>query len=160
MEDSVYRFGEFSISPSERRLIHGGQIIPYRRRPQAPCIFSYAVTAASSRVMKLHVLSGLSAPSRMPDLTNIIVLLRKPLGRDAVQTVSKSGYRFTPSVVGEPGVNQAVYAAFVRGKELLTERSLQSISTARDLFLFCVAEDPQFATAWAWLGHLPCPRKV
>ena len=87
------------------------------------------------------------------NLTNIIVQLRKVLGHDAIQTVSKFGYRFTLPVTGEPGVKQAAYASFVRGKELLTERSLDSIRAARDLFWFCIANDPQFAPAWAWLGR-------
>ena len=87
------------------------------------------------------------------NLTNIIVQLRKVLGREAIQTVSRFGYRFTLPVTGEPGVKQAAYASFVRGKELLTERSLDSIRAARDLFWFCIANDPQFAPAWAWLGR-------
>jgi tetratricopeptide (TPR) repeat protein len=87
------------------------------------------------------------------NLTNIIGQLRKVLGRDAIQTVSKFGYRFTLPVTGEPGVKQAAYASFVRGKELLAERSLDSIRAARDLFWFCIAGDPQFAPAWAWLGR-------
>ena len=41
----------------------------------------------------------------------------------------------------------------MRGKELMAERSLDSIQRARDLFTICVASDPQFATGWAWLGR-------
>jgi tetratricopeptide (TPR) repeat protein len=87
------------------------------------------------------------------NLTNIVVLLRKTLGRDSIQTVSRFGYRFTPKVTGEPGVQPSVYEAFLRGRELLAVRTLDSIRDARDLFLYCVAEDPQFAAAWAWLGR-------
>jgi tetratricopeptide (TPR) repeat protein len=87
------------------------------------------------------------------NLTNIIVQLRKVLGRDAIQTVSKFGYRFTLPVTGEPGIKQAAYASFVRGKELLSERSRDSIKAARDLFWFCIVNDPLFAPAWAWLGR-------
>jgi tetratricopeptide (TPR) repeat protein len=32
-------------------------------------------------------------------------------------------------------------------------RSLASMTQARDLFALCVAEDPTFAAAWAWLGR-------
>jgi hypothetical protein len=56
-------------------------------------------------------------------------------------------------VTGEPGIKQPAYASFVRGKELLAERSLDSIKAARDLFWFCIANDPQFAPVWAWLGR-------
>jgi hypothetical protein len=34
-----------------------------------------------------------------------------------------------------------------------TLRSLESMARARDLFALCVAEDPTFAAAWAWLGR-------
>jgi len=87
------------------------------------------------------------------NLTNTIVVLRKILGRDAIQTVSKYGYRFTMPVLGEPGVKAAAYSSFVRGKELAAERSLESILRARDLFWLCVSVDPHFAAAWAWLGR-------
>ena len=81
------------------------------------------------------------------------MLLRKALGQDAIQTVSKFGYRFALPVTGEPGVNHAAYASFVRGKELLAHRSPDSIARARDLFWFCLAQDPHFAAAWAWFGR-------
>ena len=35
----------------------------------------------------------------------------------------------------------------------MAERSVESIVRARDLFTICVADDPQFATGWAWLGR-------
>ena len=41
------------------------------------------------------------------NLTNLIVRLRKILGRDAIRTVSKHGYRFELPVSGEPGVKRA-----------------------------------------------------
>ena len=87
------------------------------------------------------------------NLTNIVVTLRKILRRDSIQTVSKFGYRFTLPVTGEPGVKQSAYASFVRGKELLQHRSPDSIQRARDLFWFCLAQDPQFAPGWAWFGR-------
>ena len=83
------------------------------------------------------------------NLTNTIVIVRKALGRDAIQTVSKYGYRFKLPVLGVPGIGQRVYATFVRAKELTNERSLESMVRARDLYWLCIAEDPEFAQAWA-----------
>jgi tetratricopeptide (TPR) repeat protein len=87
------------------------------------------------------------------NLTNTIVTLRKILGREAIQTVSKFGYRFCVPVLGEPGIPAATYANFLEAKTLATVRSLESMARARDLFAICVAQDPTFAAAWAWLGR-------
>jgi tetratricopeptide (TPR) repeat protein len=87
------------------------------------------------------------------NLTNTIVSLRKIVGRDTIRTVSKHGYRFEMPVVGEPGVARATYERFARAKELTAQRSLESMCLARDLYWTCLAEDPSFAPAWAWLGR-------
>ena len=87
------------------------------------------------------------------NLTNTIVNLRKIVGRNAIRTVSKHGYRFELSVEGEPGVERATYERFARAKELTVQRSLDSMLLARDLYWTCLAEDPSFASAWAWLGR-------
>ncbi len=87
------------------------------------------------------------------NLTNTIVSLRKVLGRDAIRTVSKYGYRFEIPVTGEPGIHAATYSKFVRAKELAAQRSVDTMQTARDLLWTCLAEDPGFASAWAWLGR-------
>jgi DNA-binding winged helix-turn-helix (wHTH) protein len=153
MEDDTYRFGEFSMSPRERRLFRNGEsvLLP----PKAFDAMYLLVRSHGNLISRGEMFSALWPGVHVEEanLTNIIVQLRKVLGHDAIQTVSKFGYRFTPPVTGEPGVKQAAYASFVRGKELLTERSLDSIKAARDLFWFCIANDPQFAPAWAWLGR-------
>ena len=153
MEDDTYRFGEFSMSPRERRLFRNGEsvLLP----PKAFDAMYLLVRSHGNLISRAEMFSALWPGVHVEEanLTNIIVQLRKVLGHDAIQTVSKFGYRFTLPVTGEPGVKQAAYASFVRGKELLTERSLDSIKAARDLFWFCIANDPQFAPAWAWLGR-------
>ena len=50
-------------------------------------------------------------------------------------------------------MRQVAYANFVRGKELAAERSPESVLRARDLFWLCLANDPNFAAAWAWFGR-------
>lgn len=87
------------------------------------------------------------------NLTNLIVSLRKILGRNAIRTISKHGYRFELPVSGEPGVRRQTYEKFVRARELTTQRSLESMLLARDLYWTCLAENPNFAPAWAWLGR-------
>ena len=87
------------------------------------------------------------------NLTNLIVSLRKTLGHDAIRTVSKHGYRFELPVSGEPGVRRQTYEKFMRARELTTQRSLESMLLARDLYWTCLAENPNFAPAWAWLGR-------
>lgn len=153
MEDDTYRFGEFSMSPRERRLFRNGEsvLLP----PKAFDAMHLLVRSHGNLIPRAEVFQTLWPGVHVEEanLTNIIVQLRKVLGRDAIQTVSKYGYRFTVPVTGEPGIKQAAYASFVRGKELLSERSLDSIRAARDLFWFCIASDPQFAAAWAWLGR-------
>ena len=153
MEDDTYRFGEFSMSPRERRLFRNGKsvLLP----PKAFDAMYLLVRSHGNLIPRTEVFSALWPGVHVEEanLTNIIVQLRKVLGRDAIQTVSKFGYRFTLPVTAEPGIKQAAYASFVRGKELLSERSFDSIKAARDLFWFCIADDPQFAPAWAWLGR-------
>ncbi len=87
------------------------------------------------------------------NLTNTVVTLRKLIGYDAIRTVSKHGYRFVLPVEGEPGVAAATYQRFSRAKELTAQRSLVSITQARELLWVCLAENPGFAPAWAWLGR-------
>lgn len=153
MEDDTYRFGEFTMSPRERRLFHSGKCVVLP--PKAFDTMHLLVRHHGSLISRAEIFSTLWPGVHVAEtnLTNIIVQLRKVLGHDAIQTVSKSGYRFTLPVTGEPGIKQAAYVNFVRGKELLAERSLDSIKAARDLFWFSIANDPQFAPAWAWLGR-------
>jgi DNA-binding winged helix-turn-helix (wHTH) protein len=153
MEDGIYRFGEFTLSPSERQLAQSGKSVPLP--PRAFDALHLLVRRHESLVSRGELFSTLWPGVHVTDasLTNLIVLLRKIVGPGAIETVSKFGYRFTPSVTGEPGIRQDAYTAFVRGKELLAERSPDSILRAQDLFWLCLARDPHFAPGWAWLGR-------
>ena len=153
MLDGIYRFGHFSISPAERRLYeHDRELTLPPKAFDALLLLVRREGALLSRPEIIHSLWPDTHVSEA-NLTNIIVLLRKLLGRGVIQTVSKFGYRLTLPVTGEPGVKQATYAAFTRAKELASERTLDSLHIARDMFWVCLAEDPQFAQAWAWLGR-------
>src|SRR5262245_29178229 len=149
----TYRFGDFELTPLDRRLTRRGRSI--RLTPKSFDALLLFVRNTDRLVRREEMVETLWPDAHVTDanLTNLIVTLRKVLGRRSIQTVSKFGYRFGLTVVGEPGVDPSVYDRFVKAKALVTERSLQSMSDARDLLSWCVAEDPEFATAWAWLGR-------
>lgn len=149
----TYRFGGFELSPSERLLLHQKRMVPLP--PKAFDALLLLVQNAERLVRKEELVHRLWPATYVAEanLTNTIVVLRKVFSRDAIQTVSKFGYRFALRVVGEPGVEPAAYGNFVRAKELITERSLDSMLRARDLCLLCIASNPGFAPAWAWLGR-------
>ena len=153
MADDIYRFGEFTLAPRERRLYRGDKSVALS--PKAFDTLGLLVRNHGSLVSRDDLFAALWPGIHVSEanLTNIIVLLRKEIGRDAIQTVSKFGYRFTVPVTGEPGIRQEAYASFVRGKELLGRRTPEAIAEARDHFWFCIAHNPQFAAAWAWLGR-------
>jgi DNA-binding winged helix-turn-helix (wHTH) protein len=148
-----YRFGGFELYPSERQLYRGSNAVA-----MPPKVFDALllfVRNAGRLVRRDSLIESLWPGTFVTDanLTNMIVSIRKVLGRDAIQTVSKFGYRFTIPVVGEPGIDETTYATFLRAKELAEFKSVESMQQARDLFSVCVAADPEFAAGWAWLGR-------
>jgi DNA-binding winged helix-turn-helix (wHTH) protein len=151
--ESAYRFADFELHPRERLLSKAGTPVPLQ--PKAFDALLCLVRRAKHLVSKQELISTLwpSVHVSEANLTNTIVSLRKGVGRDTIRTVSKHGYRFELSVTGEPGVARATYEKFVRAKELTAQRSLESMYLARDLYWTCLAEDPTFAPAWAWLGR-------
>jgi DNA-binding winged helix-turn-helix (wHTH) protein len=151
--DAVYRFGDFELHPRDRLLKRAG--IPVPLQPKAFDALLYLVRRAEHLVSKQELIRVLwpSVHVSESNLTNTIVGLRKIVGRDTIRTVSKHGYRFELPVAGEPGVARATYEKFARAKELTAQRSLKSMGLARDLYCTCLAEDPSFAPAWAWLGR-------
>jgi DNA-binding winged helix-turn-helix (wHTH) protein len=151
--DTAYRFGDFELHPRDRLLKRAGIAVPLQ--PKAFDALLCLLRNAEHLVSKQELVSVLwpSVHVSESNLTNIMVGLRKIVGRDAIRTVSKHGYRFGLTVAGEPGVARATYEKFARAKELAAQRSLESMCLARDLYWTCLAEDPTFAPAWAWLGR-------
>src|SRR5216683_1831237 len=111
MEGDTYRFGEFSITPGERRLFQAGKNVPLP--PKAFDALYLLVRNDGRLVSRAEVVRTLWPRVHVTEanLTNIVVLLRKVLGRDAIQTVSRFGYRLTLPVTGQPGIKQAAYAS-------------------------------------------------
>jgi DNA-binding winged helix-turn-helix (wHTH) protein len=148
-----YRFGAFELDPSERQLYEHGRAI--RLQPKVFDALLILVDNAGRLVRRDELVDTLWPETFVTDanLTNVMVTLRKILGREAIQTVSKFGYRFSMPVLGEPGIDQATYETFRRAKALVETKSLDAMQQARELFSVCVAADPGFAAAWAWLGR-------
>jgi DNA-binding winged helix-turn-helix (wHTH) protein len=151
--ETAYRFADFELHPSDRLLKKAGNPVPLQ--PKAFDALLCLVSRAKHLVSKQELTHTLwpSVHVTEANLTNTIVGLRKIVGRETISTVSKHGYRFETPVTGEPGVARATYERFARAKELTAQRSLESMLLARDLYWTCLAEDPTFAAAWAWLGR-------
>lgn len=151
--ESAYRFADFELHPADRLLKKSGTPVPLQ--PKAFDALLCLVRRAKHLVSKQELTHTLWPDIHVSEanLTNTIVSLRKIVGRDAIATASKHGYRFDLPVEGEPGVPSTTYEKFLRAKELTTQRSVDSMLLARDLYWTCLAEDPTFASAWAWLGR-------
>jgi len=151
--ETAYRFADFALYPGDRLLKRGTASIALQ--PKAFDALVCLVRGAEHMVSKQQLSEALWPDVHVNErnLTNLIVSLRKVLGHDAIRTVSKHGYRFQLPVSGEPGVRRQTYEKFMRARELTTQRSLESMLLARDLYWICLAENPNFAPAWAWLGR-------
>lgn len=151
--ETAYCFGDFALYPQDRLLKKGPTSIALQ--PKAFDALLCLVRGAEHMVSKQELSQTLWSDVHVSErnLTNLIVSLRKILGPDAIKTVSKHGYRFELSVSGEPGIRRETYEKFIRARELTTQRSLESMLLARDLYWTCLAENPNFAPAWAWLGR-------
>ena len=149
----IYRFGDFELDPADRLLTSKGSVVPLP--PKTFDALLLLVQKAEHLVTKRELMDALWPSTFVTEanLTNTIVSLRKILGRDALQTVSKHGYRLMLPVLGQPGIRPEVFEHFARARELTLQRSLDSTSAARELYWVCLAEDPSFAAAWAWLGR-------
>ena len=149
----AYRFGAFALHPSDRQLYRGAQRIALP--PKAFDALLLLVRNAERLVRKDELMGALWPETFVEEanLTNIVVTLRKVLGKSSIETVSKFGYRFVLPVSGEPGVDPDVYATFLRARQAFALKTSDAAKSARDLFLLCVTKDPAFAPAWAWLGR-------
>ena len=151
--ETAYRFADFELHPADRLLRKSGTPVPLQ--PKAFDALLCLVRRSKHLVSKQELIHTLWPEIHVSEanLTNTIVSLRKIVGRNAITTASKHGYRFELPVEGEPGVPRSTYERFLRAKELTTQRSVDSMLLARDLYWTCLAEDPTFASAWAWLGR-------
>lgn len=151
--EASWRFAGFLLDPGERLLLRDSTPVPLTPRSfdTLLCLVSRAGRLVTKEELMQTVWPGTFVSDA--NLTNAIVSLRKIVGRDAIRTVSKHGYRFELPVEGEPGIPPPAYQLFSRAKELISHRSLAGVTQARELLWLCIANDPGFAPAWAWLGR-------
>jgi DNA-binding winged helix-turn-helix (wHTH) protein len=161
--ESLFRFGEFELSPGDRILRKSGRLVSLQ--PKSFDALLCLVRRAGHLVSKQELVKTLWSDVYVSErnLTNIVVNLRKIVGRESIRTVSKYGYRFDLPIVGEPGVGRATFERFARARDLTAQRSLESMQLARDLYWTCLAEAPTFAPVgpgWAgavgsWASSVP-----
>jgi DNA-binding winged helix-turn-helix (wHTH) protein len=153
LRESTFRFSGYELDPEDRTLRKAGVLVPLP--PKTFDALLFLVKRAGRLVTKQELMDALwpSLSVGEANLTNTIVSVRKALGRDAIRTVSKYGYRFELALTGEPNVARFTYERFARARELTAVRSLDSMRQARELLWICLAEDPSFAPAWTWLGR-------
>lgn len=150
---STYRFAEFRLQPTERTLTRAGKTVPIQ--PKAFDALLVLLLHAGHLVSKAELMRSLWPDVHVVEanLTNMIVSLRKILGRESIRTVSKYGYRFELPILGEPGIDTNTYELFLRARNIIQTRSLKGMLYARDLLSLCVAKSPTYAQGWAWLGR-------
>lgn len=104
---AAYRFGRFEIRPATRQLLEGGIDRPIGRRAFDLLI---ALIERRDRAVSREELYRLIWPDVVVEPGNLHVqvwTLRSLLGREAVTTVARYGYRFTPPVPVADGVRSA-----------------------------------------------------
>src|SRR5688572_7711713 len=96
----VYRFGAFELHPAERQLSRRGKRVALA--PKAFDALLLLVQNAERLVRKDDLMRALWPDTFVEEanLTNLVVALRKTLGKTAIETVSKYGYRFVVPVAG------------------------------------------------------------
>src|SRR5215469_1386520 len=114
--EAAYRFADFELFPRDRLLKRSGTAVPLQ--PKAFDALLSLVRRAEHLVSKQELNEVLWPDVHVNEsnLTNLIVNLRKVVGRNAIRTVSKHGYRFELAVTGEPGVKRETYERFIRAK--------------------------------------------
>src|SRR5687768_4690861 len=109
----VFRFGDFTLDPDDRLLMRNQErvVVPPKAFDALLCL----VSRPERLVTKRELMDALWPATHVADanLTNTIGTLRKILGHDSIQTVSKHGYRLLLRVEGEPGIAQETYKRFV-----------------------------------------------
>lgn len=146
------RFGSFELDPVERSLRKGNKPIPLE--PKTFEVLLALVNSAGKLVARKTIFDAVWPAEHVVDanLTNRIATLRRTLGFKAIETVSKTGYRFSLPVT-TLSLSPAVSALLKDGQSQMDRRTTECVQAARNLFLLAIVEDPSCATAWAWLAR-------
>jgi DNA-binding winged helix-turn-helix (wHTH) protein len=154
-----YEFGGFTLDVFERRLTKGGRGIALA--PKAFDVLVGLVRSAGSLLTKRELLDQVWPESYVEEgiLSVHISALRKALGRESIETVAKSGYRFNvaraqPSIAKPK--HSEVYELFGRGRAHLLSASMFEIPKAVEAFCAAIDLDPLYAQAHAGLALAHC----
>lgn len=149
----VWRFGQFELNPAQHKLTSSGTVIHIQ--PKTYEVLLTLLKHAGQLVSREQLLTSVWAETHVSDanLTNSIAALRKYLGADAIETVSKFGYRFRLEIAAKPGITQAAFNLLSEGKANMLRRTTEGVAAAQRLFWLTIAEEPAYAEAWAWLAR-------
>jgi DNA-binding winged helix-turn-helix (wHTH) protein len=167
-DDRIFEFGDFTLSPKERLLLHAGE--PVILTAKAFDLLVTLVRRSGHLVSKEELLREVWPDTFVQEvnLTVNISALRKALrcGRadhDPIRTVSAHGYRFVaPVVVRNATVthqigritteNADAYRAYLQGRHDWGLRSEEALKRATERFQYAIALDPNFAAAYSGLA--------
>jgi DNA-binding winged helix-turn-helix (wHTH) protein/Flp pilus assembly protein TadD len=165
-----YAFGELTLDATERRLQRAGQPIPLA--PKALDVLITIVRSAGTLVTKRELLELVWPGSFVEEgiLAVHVSALRKALGdgengRQYIETVSRSGYRFIGAVTEPPNAvapsqdppkDPEVYELVGRGRAHLLSASMFEVPKAVAAFRAAIALDPTYAAAHAGLALACC----
>ena len=163
----IYEFEEFTLDAAERRLTREAQIVPLA--PKAFDVLLALVRNSGRLVTKHELLERIWPDSYVEEgiLAVHISGLRKALGsgdggNGHIETVSRSGYRFTSVVTrqnGEPKTPARlprVYELFGQGRSYLLACSMFDVPKALAAFRAAIELDPTYAEAHAGLALACC----
>jgi len=150
---ATWHFGSFELDAVERRLSKNGKPVPLP--PKAFDLLTLLVKNAGNLVLRKALFETVWADSEVEDanLTNNITALRKILGARAIASVPKFGYRFCLPVTAAPLLSPSASETLREGCVQMARRTTESVTAARDSFWLVIAQAPECAKAWAWLGR-------
>jgi DNA-binding winged helix-turn-helix (wHTH) protein len=173
---AAYAFGPYALAVGERRLRMGGEVVPLA--PKAFDVLAALVARAGTLVTKRELLDlvwqGVAVEEGV--LSVYVAGLRKALGHAEdgtvyIETVPKSGYRFTAPVrplqpraeplsmrwpIGVLPARLEVSELIGRGRACLMAASRSDVPRAVDAFRSAIAIDAEYAAAHAGLALAHC----
>jgi DNA-binding winged helix-turn-helix (wHTH) protein len=167
-DDRMFEFGDFTLSPKERLLLHAGE--PVILTAKAFDLLVALVRRSGHLVSKDELLREVWPATFVQEvnLTVNISALRKVLRRgradqELIRTVSAHGYRFVAPVVTRNATvthqigratteNADAYRAYLQGRHEWSQRSEEALKRAAERFLHAIALDPNFAAAYSGLA--------
>ena len=156
----VYKFGEFTLDVEDRSLTKRGQAVGLE--PKAFDILVILVRSEGRLVRKSDLLSAVWPDSFVEEgiLAVHISHLRKALGgRQYIETVARSGYRWASDVAARrlcPVHTSEVHELLGRGRTHLLAASKSDAPKAVAAFQAAIASDPNYAAAYAGLALAWC----